>query len=220
MTGPVQPALWAEVPPGTRLPSGLPRLQAGAHLVPEDGACLMEYVSVLAGVPFSDHPRCTDPILATVARLVNDSCTDAGRPLLTAFAHVLSGTGPGDACRTAAIVRAAVRSACLVAGGTGLRRQLRRAERRYERVTGAGLRAAAARRLDCLYRLGGGRRHLEASVEALRALPEPQRDAALIATLAAAIAAASRGGDRRPHAWSGHRAVDDPRLLSLGGGRI
>ena len=217
MTGPVQPALSAELPPGTRLPSGLPRLQAGAHLVPEDGACLMEYVSVLAGAPFSDHPRCTDPILATVARLVNDSCTDAGRPLLTAFAPVLAGTGPGDARRTAAIVRAAVRSAHTAAGGTGLRRHLRRAASRYERVTGAGPRAAAARRLDRLYRLGGGRRHLEASVEALCALPEPQRDAALIATLAAAIAAASQVDDRCPHPRSGDPAADDPRLLSLGG---
>ena len=220
MTGAVHPARSGELPPGARLPSGLPRLRAGAHLVPEDGACLMEYVSVLAGVPFSDHPRCTDPILATVARLVNDCCTDAGRPLLTAFAPDLAGTGPGDARRTAAIARAAVRRACMAAGGPGLRRHLRRAASRYDRVTGVGPWAAAARRLDRLYRLGGGRRHLEASAEALCALPEPQRDAALIATLAAAIAAAAPGHDRRPHRWSGHRAADSTRLLSPGGGRV
>jgi hypothetical protein len=50
--------------------------------------------------------------------------------------------------------------------------------------------AAVARRLDPLYRQGPGRRHLEASVAALHALPEPQRDAALIATLTAALTAA------------------------------
>jgi hypothetical protein len=32
----------------------------------------MEYVSVLAGERWSDSPRCTDPVLAAVARTVND----------------------------------------------------------------------------------------------------------------------------------------------------
>jgi hypothetical protein len=36
----------------------------------------MEYVSVLAGVPFTDHPKCTHPALAALARLVNDSIVD------------------------------------------------------------------------------------------------------------------------------------------------
>src|SRR4051794_10030564 len=48
-------------------PDGLPDIQAGAHVVPEAGACLMEYVSVLAGSPFGAHPRCTAPPLAPVA---------------------------------------------------------------------------------------------------------------------------------------------------------
>ena len=38
----------------------------------------MEYVSVLAGAPFTDHPRCTHPALATLARLVNDWIDDDG----------------------------------------------------------------------------------------------------------------------------------------------
>jgi hypothetical protein len=173
-------------------PVGLPLLQAGAHLMAEDGACLMEYVSVLSGSTFSDHPRCTDPTLATVARLVNDSCTDAGRQQLTRFAPALAGASPVDARGTAAIVRATVRATHRAAGDTaGLRRDLRRAQRRYDRVTGAGPVSALARKLDLLYRQGAGRRRLEDSVAALRALAEPQRDPALHAALAAAITAVS-----------------------------
>jgi hypothetical protein len=171
-------------------PDGIPELQAGAHLFPEDGACLMEYVSVLSGAPFNDHPRCTDPTVAAVARLVNDSCSDARRPLLTGFAPLLAAAAPVDARRTAAIVDAVVRNASGAVGDTSLRRRLRHVERRQERVEGDGAMAALARRLDPLYRRGPGRRHLEASVAALHALPEPQRDAALVATLSAALAAA------------------------------
>ena len=202
------PPLSPNSPLQPRPPDGLPELQAGAHLIPEDGACLMEYVSVLVGAPFNDHPRCTDPTLASLARLVNDSCTDAARPLLTAFAPVLAETPPGDARRTATIARAAVRTAHTAAGETALRRHLRHAECRYERVTRAGRMAAVSRRLDPLYRRGRGRLHLEASVAALRVLPEPQRDAALIATLAAAIAAASPLPRPPSASWSGQLAAD------------
>jgi hypothetical protein len=179
-----------ELSPAARPPDGIPELHAGAHLSPEDGACLMEYVSVLSGARFTDHPRCTDPTLGAVARLVNDSCSDAGRPLLAAFAPLLAAAPPGGVCRTSAIVRAVVRTASGAAGDTVLRRRLGRVERRHERVRGDGPMAAVARRLDPLYRRGPGRRHLEASVAALHALPEPRRDAALIATLTAAVAAA------------------------------
>jgi hypothetical protein len=78
----------------------------GAQLTPEDGACLMNYVCVLVGDSFGDHPR----------------CTGAGIP-------------PADAAGTTAVVRTAV--------------------------------------------------------AAVHALLMPQRDAALRATLAAAIIAAS-----------------------------
>ena len=185
--------------PSSQLPSI--QLREGAHLCPEDGVCLMEYVSILAGTRFTDSPRCTDPVLGTLARLVNDSCTDASRQGLTAFAPALAETGSGDAVRTAAVVRAALRTACMAADDADLRRHRRRAERRHDRVTGAGRSAAVARHLDVLYRRGGGRHHLEAAVETLRRLPDPQRDAALFATLAAAIAATPPGP--RPPSPSG-----------------
>jgi hypothetical protein len=37
-------------------PDGLPVLGAGRHADPGQGACFMEFASVLAGEPFSDHP--------------------------------------------------------------------------------------------------------------------------------------------------------------------
>ncbi|GAB3197170.1 hypothetical protein GCM10027261_21620 [Geodermatophilus arenarius] len=174
------------------VPDGLPRLRAGWHASPEQGACLMEYVSVLAGTSFDDHPRCTDPTLAALARLVNDASTDDGRPLLAAFAPALAGTARfRDARRTAAVVHAAVRAAAAAAEHPALlRRHLARAGRRCGRVAGTGPRAGLARWLDPLYRQGPGRHRLEAAVAALWDLPGPRRDAALRATLAAAVAAA------------------------------
>jgi hypothetical protein len=57
-------------------------LARGKHRNPRKGACFMEFASLLAGERFSDHPACTHPLLAAVARHVNDHTTDAGRPRL------------------------------------------------------------------------------------------------------------------------------------------
>jgi hypothetical protein len=42
----------------------------------------MEYASYLAGERWSDHPRCTHPLVAVVARLVNDHTSDEYRQRL------------------------------------------------------------------------------------------------------------------------------------------
>jgi hypothetical protein len=42
----------------------------------------MEFASYLAGERWSDHPTCTHPLLAGLARLVNDHTSDVARPLL------------------------------------------------------------------------------------------------------------------------------------------
>lgn len=65
------------------LPDGLPVLSRGRHRSPKRGACFMELASVLAGEPWSDHPACTHPLLAQLARQVNDLSTDEGRRALT-----------------------------------------------------------------------------------------------------------------------------------------
>jgi hypothetical protein len=63
-------------------PALLPLLSRGKHRSPRKGACFMELASVLAGERWSDHPACTHPLLAAVARDVNDYTSDAGRPRL------------------------------------------------------------------------------------------------------------------------------------------
>jgi hypothetical protein len=180
------------LPPLSRCPDGLPELRAGAHLTPEDGACLMEYVSVLTEIAFSDHPRCTDPALAELARLVNDNSTDAGRPRLASLAPALAATPPTDAVATAAVVCAALCAAQDAAGRTAaLARHLRRGERRLARVSGDGLLSGFARATDLLHRHGPARRRLLAAVTAVHALPAPERDTALRTVLCAGIHAAS-----------------------------
>ena len=63
-------------------PALLPILSRGKHRSPRKGACFMEFASLLAGERWSDHPSCTHPLLAAVARHVNDYTTDAGRSRL------------------------------------------------------------------------------------------------------------------------------------------
>src|ERR671931_1256849 len=63
-------------------PALLPMLARGKHRNPRKGACFMELASLLAGERFSDHPSCTHPLLAALARHVNDYTSDAARPRL------------------------------------------------------------------------------------------------------------------------------------------
>ncbi|GAB6986322.1 hypothetical protein [Nocardioides pyridinolyticus] len=65
------------------LPDGMPVLSRGKHRTPKRGACFMELASLLAGERWSDHPACTHPLLAQLARHVNDLTTDDGRRALT-----------------------------------------------------------------------------------------------------------------------------------------
>jgi hypothetical protein len=62
-----------------QLPALLPTLSPGEHRNPRKDACFMEFASLPAGEPWSDHPACTHPLLAAVARHVNDYTSDAGR---------------------------------------------------------------------------------------------------------------------------------------------
>lgn len=75
----------------------LPSLTAGAHDADSGEACVMEYVSVLAGEPWSDRPECTHPILAHEARTANDLLDDADRPRLVPLVGRLFGTSDDSA---------------------------------------------------------------------------------------------------------------------------
>ena len=64
------------------LPELVPVLSRGKHRTPRHGACFMELASYLTGERWSDHPACTHPLLAALARDVNDFSSDAGRSRL------------------------------------------------------------------------------------------------------------------------------------------
>lgn len=78
-------------------PDHLPVLSRGKHHDPHEGACLMEYVSVLAGEQFSDSPRCTHKLLSRIAQIVNDASSVQARSELARRAPLLIGaTGSGS----------------------------------------------------------------------------------------------------------------------------
>ena len=55
------------------------RLSQGKHRDPDHGACVMELASMLADEPFSDRPRCVDPVIAGFMRTYNDGIDDRRR---------------------------------------------------------------------------------------------------------------------------------------------
>lgn len=75
----------------------LPMLSRGKHRHPRRGACFMELASYLAGERWSDHPRCTHPLLAMLARAVNDFTSDAARPRLATMIPSVIGLTSDDA---------------------------------------------------------------------------------------------------------------------------
>lgn len=161
-------------------PAGLPELSAGSHRRPEQGSCLMEYVSVLAGQRFSDRPRCTHPNLAGLARQINDTTSTAGRPRLARLAPDLIGTRCADRRVPAAIL------ACCADAGLNLdprdgwllkmRRRATRPQRRLNLLDHRHLTSATVSR-------GLGR---------LRDLPTDRRDEWLYQLLERAIAECHR----------------------------
>jgi hypothetical protein len=111
----------------------------------------MEYASVLAGEKFSDHPRCTHPVLASIARMVNDNCSDPGRQQLLPLVPDVIGTRSRDARIGPTLAIAAAGVLAEVAPGTA--RQLREsadralADTRWQRLI---LRCQHARWAPCI----------------------------------------------------------------------
>src|SRR3954466_5717904 len=68
------------------------RLSQGKHRDPDHGACVMELASMLAGEPFSDRPRCVDPVIAGFLRTYNDGLDDRRRQDLYPVASEVVGT--------------------------------------------------------------------------------------------------------------------------------
>ena len=94
-----------------RIPDSLPLLSPGRHRRRRHGVCLMEFTSIVAGEAFSDHPRCTDPALAAVARAVNDYSSDRARQRLAVLAADLSAARRVDPGTGYAVARRCLLSA-------------------------------------------------------------------------------------------------------------
>jgi len=92
-------------------PVVLPILSRGKHRSPRKGACFMEFASLLAGEPWSDHPACTHPLLAAVARHVNDHTSEVGRARLAELIPSVIGLTGEDLHIDAAIALGSARLA-------------------------------------------------------------------------------------------------------------
>jgi hypothetical protein len=79
----------------TSIPDGMPVLGRGRH-DPGRGACLMEATAMLAGQPHTDHPACVHPLIAAVARIVNDAVSDPARHDLLRLAPSAINTATDD----------------------------------------------------------------------------------------------------------------------------
>lgn len=56
-----------------------------AHATAQDGLCAMEAVAWLEGLPHSDHPVCTCPVIAGYVRSLNDTLPHKKRQRLTPY---------------------------------------------------------------------------------------------------------------------------------------
>lgn len=102
----------------SRTPDFMPMLARGRHRNPRKGACFMEMASYLAGERWSDHPRCTQPVVATLARAVNDCVSDEARQRLTPLIPRVVGLRTDDLRFDAWVAREAALAALPVASMT------------------------------------------------------------------------------------------------------
>lgn len=100
----------------TDVPNLLPVLSRGKHRNPRKGGCFMELASFLAGERWSDHPACTQRLLAALARHVNDYTSDEGRSRLAVLVPSVIGLTSDDPVVDARIaLRAATHALPVVA---------------------------------------------------------------------------------------------------------
>lgn len=71
-------------------------LTYGAHKSLQEGACVMELASHIAGEDWGDHPRCVDPVLAAACRCANDRGPDWVKRALYDRIPYLIGSANGD----------------------------------------------------------------------------------------------------------------------------
>ena len=154
----------------------VPLLDRGRHAHPGRGGCLVELAGCLLGGPWSDRPPSVDPVLAGVARAVNDRTGEEARAGLIRFAPwLVSPVSPPGAARAAALASAS--AAAAVVTDRAVARRLRAAEDRLRR---AHVGAQTPRRATALVRL--------AAAAVTRSEPGPH-DTALRALLVESLGA-------------------------------
>ena len=79
-------------PPHTDFSHQNVALRRGRHSSPREGACVVELASMLAGEPFSDHPRSVCPVLGSYMRTLNDGLDDEARQELYRYAAEIVGS--------------------------------------------------------------------------------------------------------------------------------
>ncbi|MCD2197330.1 hypothetical protein LQ327_28550 [Actinomycetospora endophytica] len=171
-------------------PAGLPVLSRGRHHGPEQGSCVMEYVSVLAGTPFSAHPACTHPHLAWLARRVNDRLDESSRGRLAVLAPALIGTRRPHPAIPAAVYRAIARAGLTAAPDEHMLQDVAElAGRHVDWHTASGPNGRSWRRARPWQPLWTVDRHalLATAWAAADRLPHPEGDRLLLAALADAV---------------------------------
>ena len=163
------------------------RLDRGGHTDPTSGHCLMERVSVIAGEPFTDRPRCSLPALAVLAQQVNDRVSDQGRQALLPLAPALATSATDDPRASWALVAVCARQVLAQRPDDAVAaRLLRRASRARAWWTRVPLRGRPGR-------IAGLRAlpHLAVAFHRAAGLAgptrSPERDAALVALLGEAV---------------------------------
>ncbi|PSL06030.1 hypothetical protein CLV30_103185 [Haloactinopolyspora alba] len=223
----------------TDAPVALPVLSRGKHRSARKGACFMEFASYLAGERWSDHPSCTHPLLAAVARLVNDTVSDDYRPRLAPMIPSVIGLNSDDprldarvalrAATTALPVASAERQRVLAVAVLAAERVLKQLDHRTDqRMTDRSIVAMAKAPDAARWARGfaaeepttvkGFQRYaaptaVRTSVEGIAQACIPDPDQVLHDVLAGAIEDARAFVDR------GHTAVhhDDPRWVAACG---
>lgn len=174
----------------------LPLLSARAHRTPRDGACFMELASLLAGERWSDHPRCTHPVLCVLARAINDACSDDGRQQLAPLVPDVIGRNADDPRITAALYQYCA-EVCLRRNPTVTRLLMARraaVERQDALQRGGRLRRLWTAVLEPDYRTAAGVSAAEAAL-----LTAPLGDEALRDLLVGALSTYEAAAARTPH---------------------
>lgn len=206
-------------------PDLLPVLAKGKHRNPRRGACFMEFASLLAGERWSDHPECTHPVLASIARAVNDYTTDESRASLASLVPEVIGTATDDphvapelvslCCRTAVPYADGRARFVLAVGLISAQRQLAQlegrepglAERREAERLLSGRELATARHFmrgmrtsKRYYQRKGAQKAAEYAVVSMGSPPGPVTDDRLRDLLAEAVRVCRARVPQRPAA--------------------